>query len=396
MLTLPAASPAPTASPTPLPLDPTPANHARLAFDAISAERLMADVRALSAIHTRHVNSPTIAEAAVYLYEQFAAAGASVSFHEFEATWDGIQTSQRNVVATFPGSDPDAGMILIGAHYDSRTVDSRSIARAPGADDNATGTAVLLELARVLADVPLHRTVVLVAFSAEEIGKVGSTAYLADALARGDDIRAVIALDTVGNAGGPPGEGVMRVFSAPPDDSASRHLARFIAATGEMWVADFDVLAQPAVDRPGRYSDHVPFSEAGIPAARLIEAVENTGRNHSAQDIADHLSPGYLRQVAQVALVSLLGLAAGPEAPAGLERSAPDTLAWQPVEGAAGYVVAFRLLDGLEYATLIHTGGETHLTWAEIAGGRFAYASVAALDAWGLIGPFAAEVRLGE
>lgn len=277
----------------------------------------MAHVEMLSAIHSRHVNSATISEAAVTIYEAFRAAGGhlTVAYDEFPLSFNGITTTQRNMVATLPGSDPAAGMILIGAHYDSRTADLYDAAGpAPGADDNATGTAALLEIARVLANETPDATVVLVAFSAEEVGLWGSRHYVEAAQQRGNDIRAMIALDIIGNASGVQGEGVIRAF-ADPDHAPSQQLARLIAQQADTYLTDFAVQVQPTIDRPGRYSDHVPFSDAGIPAVRLIEAIEDVSKQHSPHDGIEHISATYLRQAVQLALASVINLAWGLPAP---------------------------------------------------------------------------------
>ena len=301
--------PAGTSSPVPAPAE---ADRAAALMEAVSAGRLMEHVRALASIPTRHVNSATINDAAQYIHGAFTAAGGriSVAYDPFPLSYNGVASTQYNVVATLPGSDPAAGVILLGAHYDSRTVDLRdALGAAPGADDNATGVAVLLELARVLADEPLGATLVFVAFSAEEVNLGGSRHYLEQARTRGEDIRAVIVLDIVGNAGGAAGESAIRVFSAPPEDSPSRQLAYFVAEQGARYLPGFEVRVQPTIDRPGRYSDHVPFSEAGIPAVRLIETIEDTARQHSADDRPESLSPAYLQKAARLALVSTLALA---------------------------------------------------------------------------------------
>lgn len=263
----PSPKPALAATPSVEPTEPPapPETSARIAalLGEVSAGRLYEDVFALAGINSRHVNSATIWQAAAYIQGQFERAGGRlvVSLDEFPLEWNCVLTTQANVIAVLPGSYPDAGIVLVGAHYDSRTVqidDGES--PAPGANDNASGTSVVIELARVLADETPRATLVFAAFSAEEVGKAGSTHYVEAARARGDDIRAVIALDIVGNAVGPSGEGLMRAFSADPPGSPSRQLARMVAVQGERYLPGLDVQVQPAIDRPYRYSDHVPFS----------------------------------------------------------------------------------------------------------------------------------------
>lgn len=224
-----------------------------------------------------------------------------------------LATQQRNVVAVFPGSDPTAGAIVLGAHYDSRTADIADwVSPAPGANDNATGVAVLLEVARQLAAYEPKATIFLVAFAAEETGLQGSRHFVESS--RASDVRAMVAFDIVGNSSGPSGSNALRVFSAGPDDTSSRSLARWLARLGGGWTPDMPVLVQDALDRPGRYSDHVPFSDAGITAVRLIEDGEHTELQHNALDTADRIDPAYLRRVAQLALGLTVELAANPGA----------------------------------------------------------------------------------
>ncbi len=310
----PPASPAPASLPTgAAPATPMSAQ-ARLAenLDQVSEERLIRDVNALSAIPTRHVNSSGISIAADYIAAGFAESGAEVMQDGFPFEFRGVATEQRNVVAVIPGTDPSAGAILLGAHYDSRTADiADGVSLAPGANDNATGVAVLLEVARQLADVEPRATIYLVAFAAEETGLQGSRHFVDTGQA--PDVRAMIAFDIVGNSSGATGSSGLRVFSAGPEDSASRALARWLARVGAGWTPQLPVLVQDALDRPGRYSDHVPFSEAGIPSVRLIEDEEHTELQHSALDTADRIDPTYLRRVAQFALAITVELAAHPD-----------------------------------------------------------------------------------
>jgi hypothetical protein len=171
-------------------------------------------------------------------------------------------------------------------------------------------------------------------------------------------------------------------------------MARFFALQGATYLSDFQVLVQPTLDRPGRYSDHKPFSEAGIPAVRLIEAVEDTARQHSGDDLPETISPAYLRRATQLALASLVNLADGPPPPPAPVLRAPNTLTWSPVEGAAGYVLAFRRLDSLAVDEVVRLGAVTSLTWDAIADSRFGSVSVAAVDSEGLLSAFSPEFAL--
>jgi Zn-dependent M28 family amino/carboxypeptidase len=278
-------------------------------LEGVSGERMMTDIVALSAIPTRHVHSPGIVEAAEFIAQAFRQAGVDrVEMDEFQLEFRGYETTQRNVVAVLPGTDPSVPAIVLGAHYDSRTSDiADSASPAPGANDNATGVAVLLEVARAMADHPGPATIYLVAFAAEETGLQGSQHFVKGGLAPG--VGAMAAFDIVGNSSGPDGASAVRVFSEGPEDSASRSLARRMVEIGTAWVPDLAILVQDAIDRPGRYSDHVPFSEAGVPAVRFIEDQERVEFQHNSLDTADRIDSDYLARVARLALavVTVLG-----------------------------------------------------------------------------------------
>jgi hypothetical protein len=389
-----------TVAASPTPVLPIIEGHIRSAhisglMDDVSAERLYEDVFTLANIPSRNINHPGNAEAAEYIFDQFEAAGGNleVAFDEFPVVWNEQYTDQRNVIATLPGSDPSAGVIIVGAHYDSRTVQLNDLeGPAPGANDNASGTAVTMELARVLAHENPRATIKFIAFSAEEMGKLGSIHYVEEALAHGEDIRAVVALDIVGNAVGPAGEGRIRVFSADPPDSSSRWLARSVAWHAEQYLP-IDVLIQPVVDRPFRYSDHVPFSDAGFPAVRLIESVEDTGRQHSALDRPEHISPQYMASVVQVVLASLGNIAFAPDAPT-RPRLDDRMLYWSPVEEARGYVVALWEQDQADLRRVIILDEPVTSLILDFDTTGVVSISIAAIGSGGHISLFSPEVPL--
>jgi hypothetical protein len=285
---------------------------------AVSSQNLFLSVEALAGVHSRHVNSASIQQAAELIFSGFQSAGGrlNVAYDEFELEYDEIASNQRNVIARLPGSDPSAGVIVIGAHYDARVEDiSDAVARAPGADDNASGVAALMEMARLLANETPVASIDFVAFAAEEIGTAGSSYYLQSALSRGEIIRGVIILDIIGNAGGAAGRGTLRAFSASPDTSISRQLARWVSGVALVYTPGFQVRVESRLDRPGRFSDHLPFTQAGIPAIRLIELVEDASRQHTSNDLPQYLDQDYLRQATQLALAAVVNLAFGFELP---------------------------------------------------------------------------------
>ena len=281
----------------------------------VSFERLEADVQALAAIPTRHVNSGGIRLAADFLLEGFRQAGDHVlpSEYPFPLEFGGMVSEQRNIVARIPGWDEAAGSILIGAHYDSRTVSIDDWASpAPGANDNATGVASLLEIARLLNDFRPRATILLVAFSAEETGLQGSRHYVVSGVPEQEGLRAMLDLDIIGNSAGEAGAGTLRVFAGGGPGSSSLGLATWLRGVAEAHVPDLEVLVQDQLDRPGRYSDHVSFFEAGIPSVRLIEDLEQTELQHNADDRPERIDAQYLVRVTRLVLAAAFELSEDP------------------------------------------------------------------------------------
>lgn len=389
------------------PLSPT--NNAA-AFSAwvnqIDSARLMAHVDALAHCGTRHVSSESaagdwgIGASRRYVHDQFSALAAVVERQEFHA--GGVPSPLYNEMVTLPGTDPTAGAIVIGAHYDSINVqDGRG--SAPGANDNASGVATVLELARILSVSPHRATLVFVAFSGEEIGRAGSIAFVRDYVpAHQLDIRAMINLDVIGGSVSERGlvnDTEIRLFSAPEDNSASRQLARALQAYSGYYGSELRVLMQDRLDRIGRYGDHQSFSDAGYPAVRFISVMENPWHQHTVLDTIDDIDPAYLERAARTVLTVTLALADGLAAPGPITvaqgTDASTSLAWQPVANAQSYVIAIHSAGSLTYDAFYEvSGGATAAAWTALELGNVAGAAVAARDAAGQIGLFSAEQRL--
>ena len=256
-------------------------------------------------------------QAAEYIRRRLEEAGGLIRVEDdaFPLTFDGLATTQRNIIARIPGWDPNAGSILLGAHYDSRTTDIHdATSPAPGANDNATGVALLLETARLTASRHPKATILLVAFTAEETGLQGSRHYLEGDPVERDGLKAVLVFDIVGNSAGSQAADRLRLFSAGPEDIPGRQLAWWVGGVAQRWLPGFELLVEDSIDRPGRYSDHVPFDEWGIPAVRAIEDLERTDFQHGPEDVSAHVDPAYLRRVTQLALAVAIELADDPQA----------------------------------------------------------------------------------
>ncbi|MBL8145998.1 MAG: M20/M25/M40 family metallo-hydrolase [Anaerolineae bacterium] len=377
----------------------------------IDSVRLMEHVSALTHCGSRHVSSGNegadwgIGVARRYIHGQFSAmaqsSAAVVETQEFFAPWSGVQSALYNEIATLPGTDPTAGAIVIGAHYDSLNLQNQN-GSAPGANDNASGVAAVLELARVLSARPHRATLVFVAFSGEEIGREGSIAFVRDYVpAHTLDIRAMINLDVIGGSVSEQGavnDTEIRLFSAAEDNSASRQLARSLQAYSGFYGAELRVLMQDRLDRVGRYGDHQSFSDAGYPAVRFISVMENPWHQHTVMDTMDDIDPAYLQRAARTVLTVTLALADGLPSPLEATIAQADgstSLTWQPVADAQSYVIAIHPAGSLTYDALYEVSADAlSATWTALELSNVAGAAVAARDAAGQIGLFSPEQRL--
>ncbi|NDJ61732.1 MAG: M20/M25/M40 family metallo-hydrolase, partial [Chloroflexi bacterium] len=218
-------------------------------INQVEANRLTAHVVAFQNMGTRHVfsafgNTAQGIDAAYdYIMRHFNDISVQsngrltvLPSQEFVVSWGETEGVARNIIAVIQGQEAGGGIIVLGAHYDSISLDVfNANAPAPGANDNASGMAALLEIARIMSQTDHKATVMFVAFSAEEVGRQGSQAFVTDYL-RGNgnniDIDAMLNIDIIGSGNGPNGvidDRTIRVFSAGPDASPSRRLARALA-----------------------------------------------------------------------------------------------------------------------------------------------------------------------
>ncbi|MFC2171785.1 M20/M25/M40 family metallo-hydrolase [Acidobacteriota bacterium] len=162
-------------------------------IDRIDLDRMHADIDTLVAFGTRRATLQGGLDAQDFVYARLEALGfADLTLHDFDANHD-------NVVAVYPGvTEPDE-IYIIGAHYDSIN-DLGPAFPAPGADDNGTGTSGLLEVARIISEseIRFEATITLVAFASEELGRIGSKAFVADAIANGKIPQSAIVMDVLG------------------------------------------------------------------------------------------------------------------------------------------------------------------------------------------------------
>jgi Zn-dependent M28 family amino/carboxypeptidase len=341
------------------------------------------DVETLAAFGTRHTLSDAtsrdrgIGAARAWILSELQRAAAGTPMHvELEAhvqAADGKRivrdTEVVDVVAVLPGAMPEASArrYYVVGHYDSRTTDVMdATGDAPGANDDASGVAVVLELARVLSRERFDSTLVFLATAGEEQGLYGAKLHAHAARDAGLDVRAVLNLDIVGDpSGGDPS--TVRVFSeglplgmpdggvdeirrlASESDSPSRELARFIAEVADTARTAIRPRLVFRPDRALRGGDQLAFAEVGYPAVRFTAPAETYARQHSPGDVPAFVDAGYLANVARLDAEVLARLADAPAPPdqarvVTAELASDTVLRWaaNPEPDVAGYDVVWR------------------------------------------------------
>lgn len=257
-------------------------------------------------------------------------------------------TTLTNIIATLRGVQPEAQerYILVSGHYDSMcTSPTNGVDDAPGANDDASGVAAVLELARVMSRYRFNATIVFMAVPGEEQDLLGARHYAEEAHKNNLRIESMFTNDIIGNSTGQQGlhddrsvrvfsegvpttetarEGLIRRLIGGENDGPSRQLARLIKEVGERYVPGFKVNLIYRRDRYLRGGDHIPFLEQGYPAVRFSEPNENYRHQHQNVrvengiqygDLPEFLDYPYLAQVARVNCAALATLALAPDVP---------------------------------------------------------------------------------
>ena len=357
---------------------------------AVSEAELKANITALVGFGTRHSASDTksatrgIGAARRWTAARFqafsAACGNCLTIDTPAQVFTGGRlpnpTEIVDVLAIQRGTtDPDR-YIIMSAHIDSRASGANdATSDAPGANDDGSGTAAVIEAARVLSKHKFPATIVYAVLSGEEQGLNGGKVLADYARAKGWQVEAVLNNDIVGNStgiGGMKDSGHVRVFSEGTKavesaeqanrrrynggevDSPSRNLARFIDTLADHNIDGLDVKMIYRTDRFGRGGDQTRMLEAGYPAVRITESVEHFDRQHqdvrvengrSYGDLIEGIDFQYLGKVTKLNVAALAALARAPMPPAVTIQRAngSDTkVSWTPVKGAAGYKVWWR------------------------------------------------------
>ena len=445
--TPPEAKPAPLArSRKPVRLNPDVARIVR-EIDARNIERT---IRKLVSFGTRNTLSVQddpnrgIGAARDWLYSEFLRAAEQAggrmtvekqAYEQQKAARVLSPTIVTNIVATLKGNQPESvsRVYVVSGHYDSMC-GSPTDAKcdAPGANDDASGTAAVLEMARVMAKYRFDATIVFMAVAGEEQGLLGSTHFAEQATQNAMNIEAMFTNDIIGNTLG--GNGVrdrrtVRVFSegvpsnekpeeanirrgvGGENDSASRQLARFVSETGELYVPNMRVKMVYRRDRYLRGGDHIPFLERGFPAVRFTEPNEEYNHQHQNVrtengirygDLPEFVDFAYVANVARVNAANLALLALAPAMPKKVNiltaRLTNDTdLKWDGNQepDLAGYEVVWRETTSSVWTGSRRVGNTTSYTMKGMSKDNYFF-GVRALDKQGNRSPVSFPRPLGR
>ena len=397
---------------------PTPLNADLVAaVQAISPRRIESRIQALVAFGTRHTLSDTesntrgIGAARRWIQREWQGCSAAAGGRLQVTTDEHLSpvgprvpraTSIVNVVATLTGDDPQARerLLVVSGHYDSRVTDIMNAnADAPGANDDASGVAAVMEMACVMAHFHYPATLVFMAVAGEEQGLLGAEHWAAKAKRDGWRVDAMVTNDIIGSPVGDRGQRdahqvrlfadgltpllqeamgqsgssaggnnpsietlkaqiLTQVRSGGAADFPPSQLGRHLKEAGERYVPGFTV---NLVQRPDRYlrgGDHMPFLARGYAAVRMTEPFENFEHQHQDVrtegamvfgDLPEFVDYGYVADVARINLAGLATLALAPAAPRNafievLELTNNTTLHWDAVSeaGLAGYRIVWR------------------------------------------------------
>lgn len=279
------------------------------------------------------------------------------------------------VVAKIPGRT--RRQVIVSGHLDSLQAGADpATARAPGANDDATGVAVALELCRIMAGRKPENTLVFLAVTGEEQGLLGAKAFARKSKAEGAEIVGVLNNDTVGGTRGHADRSqrtCIRLFSdewTGGDSPAhnSRELARFIEWTSR-GLRDFRVKLVFRKDRFGRGGDHTPFVQEGFSAVRFTEAFEDYARQHTIEDVPERIDWRYLAGVARVNLLAVAALSDAGPSPSNvkidLKQGYDTTLTWQNAAGV-DYDVFVRETTSPSWQRCISVGKVSEFTVAGV------------------------------
>lgn len=400
-----------------------PATDARMydIIDEVSAERIEKDIRKLVGFGTRHTLSDTLSEtrgigaARRWIKSEFEQISKDckdcleVKYHKGLAT---AKDNRRipedtwivNVMAIKRGTTYPNRYIIMSGDIDSRVTDPLDgTSDSPGANDNASGMAGVIEAARVLSKYDFPTSIIFVGLSGEEQGLFGGKFLAADAKKEGWNIVGVINNDMIGNIKGSNGvidNSSFRIFSEPnpPNqdeqqqiwnrfyggevDGPSRQLARYIHRMTESYMPYLNPKMIYRLDRFGRGGHHKPFNDEGFPGVRIMETNENYDMQHQDIRVEDGVAYGdviegvdfdYARKLTAVNAICLAGIAWSPPAPElvmiGGAVKPSTRLKWDPIsvdKTLAGYKVYWRETTSAVWQYSKFVGLDTDVTLKNI------------------------------
>jgi hypothetical protein len=401
----------------------------------IDPARLQAAVQRLTGFGTRHTLSGSqgpgrgIVPAGEWLASEFAAVAKGSRLKPFEDRFTAQPDGKRireaveivNLGVVLPGTDSARGRkaIVMTAHYDSMPSDVMDPKTdAPGAIDDASGTAMALELANALKDQSPAVAVYLVAVAGEEQGLIGSQHLAGRLKAEGVEVIAMVSVDIAGNSEGQDGvkdstaarlfsEGVpeveteaqkkLRLAVGNENDSPAREWARYVQRVGELYVTGLQLRVILRRDRIARGSDHMSFAREGFPAIRLSEARENYRGQHQTPRTEDgvrygdelwRFDAGYAARMCKALAAAIGALSAAPAAPEEVTLAgavSPDArLRWKlPADARIADVVLYRRpADSVVWQRALSLGKVQEVTLPSVTTDDWFFA-VATADAQG-------------
>ncbi|WP_421762922.1 M28 family peptidase [Ekhidna sp.] len=365
-------------------------------IESVSADRIEKDINKLVSFGTRHTMSETdsdtrgIGAARRWIKSEFEKISnecngcLEVSMHRTlekgnAKTRITKDTEIVNVLAIKRGTKYPNRYVIMAGDIDSRVSDALNYTDdSPGANDNASGMAGVIEAARVLSKYDFESSILLVGLSGEEQGLYGGKYLAAKAIEEGWDIVGVLNNDMIGNIEGVDGvidNRTFRIFSEPTNpkdsdfqermrryyggevDGISRQLARYVYKMTKTYMPEMNPMMIYRLDRFGRGGHHRPFCDVGFAGIRIMEAHENYTQQHQDireedgikyGDVIEHVNFEYAAKLTSVNAITLAALASAPPQPANVKIGGAvkpsTTLAWDPVEdeNLAGYKIYFR------------------------------------------------------
>ena len=372
---------------------PSPDAKLRAIIAPVSQAELRSTIEALVGFGTRHtLSSQTDPKRGI---------GAALNWTEGKFKSFGLETVRPcevmtnarvptptrvcDMVAIQRGTERPNDVVIIQGHIDSRVTDVMNfISDAPGANDDGSGTAAVIEAARVLSKHKFPGTIVYAALSGEEQGLLGGKVLANYAKAQGWNVVTVLNNDIIGNSCS--SDGVCdsthaRVLSEGPrsqgqdelaarthslggeNDAPSRNISRYLDSLADRLNIGLDVRQIWRTDRFGRGGDHIPFLELGYPAARISVAIENYDWQHQDLrtengirygDTIDHVDFAYLAKMTKLNVAALAAIASAPPPPEPKVEGAVSTdttVTWTQVPGAASYRIRWRRTDANQWQT---------------------------------------------